>query len=157
MSDCTGGHEDALKILGPEDAAALLRDAVPVDQHDGEIVLGLDWRSRVCGIASRFPERDGPMPELCADQLRLIAEEVAASELVLVTFVVPGRVAPTAADVARFEGLRVELRAAHVELVDHLLMAGHRWRSIAELTPLFGERFSDRHRRRDRADGDHAA
>ncbi len=153
MSGCNGSHEDALKILGPEDAAALLRSAVPDDQHDGEIVLGLDWRSRVCGIASRFPERDGSMPELCADQLRLIAEEVAADELVLVTFVVPARVPPTAADVARFEGLRVELRASHVELVDHLLMAGHRWRSIAELTPLF----SGRRRPRDRADGDHAA
>jgi hypothetical protein len=156
MSGCNRRPDaDALKILGPEDAAALLRAAVPTDQHEGEIVLGLDWRSRVCGIASRFPDRDGPMPELCAEHLTLIAEEVAASELVLVTFVEPARLTPTAADVARFEGLRVELRAAHVDLVDHVLMAGHRWRSIGELTPLFSGRPTAGGR--DRADGDHAA
>jgi hypothetical protein len=134
----TPGEPDRLKILGAADAAALLRDAVPDDLHEGELVLGLDWAARLCGIASRFPQRDGPVPELNAEHLCLIADEIGAIELVLVTFVDAGRVPPTAADVARFEGLRVECRAAHVGLVDHLLMAGHRWRSIAELTPLFG-------------------
>jgi hypothetical protein len=126
-----------LKILCAEDAAALLREAVPDHLDEGELVLGLDWSARLCGIASRFPERDGPVPELCAEHLRLIAEELVATELVLVTFVEAERVTPTAADVARFEGLRVECRAVHVELFDHLLMAGQRWRSIAALTPLF--------------------
>lgn len=135
--DDSNPDRDLLKLLGAEDVAALLREAVPDDLHEGEMILGLDWASYLCGIASRFPERDGPVPELCAEHLRLVAEEIGALEVVLVTFVEPDRVTPTAADVARFEGLRVECRAEHVELVDHLLMAGHRWRSIAELTPLF--------------------
>ncbi len=148
---------DRLKILGPGDAVAVLRNAVPTDQHDGELVLGLDWSARLCGIASRFPERDGPMPELCAEHLCLIADHIGAIELMLVTFVEAPRITPTAADVARFEGLRVECRAAHVELVDHLLMAGHRWRSIAELTPLFGRPPDPDAADPDPESGDHAA
>jgi len=144
-------HDDQLKILGPDDAVALLRQAVPDDQHEGEIVLGLDWASQLCGIATRFPERDGPVPEICVEHLRLIAEELAAVEILLVTFVPPDRVVPTAADVARFEGLRVECGAEHVALVDHVLMAGHQWRSIAELTPLLSRR------RRDWSGGDPSA
>lgn len=68
----------------------------------------------------------------------MIAAELAAIGVVLVTFVPPERVAPTAADVARFEGMRVECRAQRVELLDNLLVAGDRWRSIDELTPLGG-------------------
>ncbi len=153
MAPCEPARDDdrdLLRLLGPDDVAALLHDAVTDDLDDGELILGLDRSSYLCGIASRFPERDGPVPELCAEHLRLVAEELRARELVLVTFVAPARVTPTAADVARFEGLRVECRADHVELLDHLLMSGHRWRSIAELTPSFGGRINP-------ADGDHAA
>jgi hypothetical protein len=152
-------EEPTLRLRRPADVAALLRDAVPADLDDGELLLALDHSSYLCGIASRFPGDGDPVPELCADHLRLVADELHVDELVLVTFVAPHRITPSAADVARFEGLRVECRAAHVELRDHLLMSGHRWRAIAELTPLFGGEpcRGDAFRPRRERGGDHAA
>jgi hypothetical protein len=145
MSEPTHEPHEPDDLGSRREPASILK--IPDDLDDGELILGLDWSSHLCGIASRFPEHDTTVPELCAEHLRLVAEELCALELVLVTFVAPDRLTPTAADVARFEGLRVECRAVEVELVDHLLMSGHRWRAIAELTPLFSRR----------QDGDHAA
>jgi DNA repair protein RadC len=71
-----------------------------------------------------------------AEALDAVAERIGATELVLTTFVDPDRIVPTAADVARFEGLRVECRVLGTELLDHILMSGHRWRSVREVSGL---------------------
>jgi hypothetical protein len=131
--------DDGIVILGSDDAAAFVAE-LALDLHEGELVLALDWRARVCGAATRFPHDCGVAhPPVDADQLRLIAEELDAIELVLVTFVADERIAPTAADVARLEGLRVECRAHGIGIVDHLLCSGSRSRSVGRLSWAGGD------------------
>jgi len=120
------------RIRGADDVARLMQACMGDESWAGELVLALDWLTRPAGIAVRPTCTDNPTVD--AMQLHLLAEEFAASELVLVTFVEPERLAPTPADVARFEGLRVECAEDDVELLDHVLMSGHRWRSIRELS-----------------------
>jgi hypothetical protein len=85
----------------------------------------------VCGAELRCP------CEACGDELlgdgTALAEVTAGLggiELVLVTFVEAPQLAPSVADVARFEGLCLECDAEGVPLLDHLLFSGHRWRSV---------------------------
>jgi hypothetical protein len=125
--------DDPMKILGSEDAAEFVRE-LALDLHEGELVVALDWRAHVCGVATRLPRDGVEHPEVDAEQLRLLAEELEALELVLLTFVADERLTPTAADVARLEGLRVECRALGVGIVDHLLCSGHRSRSVGAVS-----------------------
>ena len=127
------------EIHSLDDAIAIVQQLV-CDQHtEGQLVLGIDWKLHVCGATFRCPcERCDD--ELLGDAVDLVsyAEDIDAIELVLVTFVEPHRLAPTAADIARFEGLRVECADDDIELLDHVLMSGHRWRSIRELSAAPG-------------------
>jgi hypothetical protein len=127
------------EIHSLDDAIAIIKQLVCDEHTEGQLLLGIDWRLRLCGATFRCP-CDRCDDELLSDAADLVAyaEDVDAIELVLVTFVEPGRLAPTAADVARFEGLRVECAADDVELLDHLLISGHRWRSIRELSAAPG-------------------
>jgi hypothetical protein len=140
MASCNRkGHDDGIKILGSEDAIAFVRELALHDLHHGELVLALDWSARVCGAATRFPDDGAVHPPVDAQQLRLLAEELAAVELVLVTFVAADRLAPTAADVARLEGLRVECRAVGVGIVDHVLCTAGRCRSVSAVSWIGGD------------------
>jgi hypothetical protein len=127
------------KVLGPDDAANVVRILVCPEHHEGQLVIALDWSGQVCGAEFRCP------CDACRDELLIDGSQVAALttalggiELVLVTFVEEEQLAPTAADVARFEGLRVECADDGVELLDHLLFSGHRWRSICEVSVARG-------------------
>lgn len=115
-------RDGGVRIASASDAVTLLREAVPPDQRSGEIVFALDAERYLLGVASRF---DTDAPALTATMLRLIAEELRAAGVMLVTFVDADHVEPRAGDVARLEGLRVECSEAHVDLVDHVLMHGH--------------------------------
>ena len=64
----------------------------------------------------------------------MIAAELRADAVVLVTFVDDERIAPSPADVARYEGLVLECADEGVALLDQLLMSGHRWRSVGEVS-----------------------
>jgi hypothetical protein len=124
-------------VDSPDDAAKVIK-ALVCDEHVvGQLLVGLDDLGQVCGAAFTCP------CDACRDIVRsdakalvAVADRMGAAELVLSTFVEPERVAPTAADVARFEGLRVECRAHGIELLDHILMSGHRWRSVREVSSL---------------------
>ena len=127
------------KVLGPADAANVVRILVCPEHHEGQLVLALDWSGQVCGAEFRCP------CEACRDELLVDGSQLAALttalggiELVLATFVDDEQLAPTAADVARFEGLRVECADESVELLDHLLFSGHRWRSICKVSVARG-------------------
>ena len=123
------------EIHSVDDAVAIVRDLVCDEHTEGQLVLGIDWRLRLCGATFRCPcDRCAVEPLTDATDLVEFAEGLGASELVLVTFVEPGRLTPTAADLARFEGLRVECTDDDIELLDHLLMSGHRWRSMREIS-----------------------
>lgn len=127
------------KILGPGDAAEVVRILVCPEHHEGQLLLVLDWSGQVCGAEFRCPcEACGD--ELLADGHALadLTVELGGIELVLVTFVDDEQLAPTTADVARFEGLRVECDGESVALLDHLLFSGHRWRSVCEVSVARG-------------------
>lgn len=119
------------------DAIEVVTTLVCDDHVVGQLLVGVDDEMKVCGAAFTCP------CEVCRDIVRsdapalvAVADELGAVELVLTTFVEPERLQPTAADVARFEGLRVECRAEGVELLDHFLMAGHEWRSVRDASAL---------------------
>jgi DNA repair protein RadC len=124
-----------MKVLGPEDAASAVQTLVCPEHHEGQVVLALDRSGNVCGGELRCPcERC--RNELLADgsELAALAADLGGLEVVLVTFVDDARLEPSTADVAHFEGLRVECASDGVELLDHLLFSGHRWRSVREVS-----------------------
>jgi DNA repair protein RadC len=122
------------RVRGVDDAAQVVKQLVCDDHTEGQLIIGLDESRSVCGAVFNCP-CDGCRDEMLEDPVELVdlADAMRADDLVLVTFVPLGRLAPTAADVARFEGLRVECRDQGAMLLDHLLFSGHRWRSVAEV------------------------
>jgi hypothetical protein len=123
------------KVLGPEDAARVVQILVCPDHHEGQLVLALDWTGAVCGAAFHCP------CDVCGDELlddggalAALTVDLGGIELVLATFVEDVHLSPSVADVARFEGLCLECEDAGVELVDHLLFSGHRWRSVRRIS-----------------------
>jgi hypothetical protein len=124
-------------VDGPDDAVAVIT-ALVCDEHVvGQLLVGLDERGQVCGAAFTCPcDACRDIVRTDAEALAAVADRLDAFEIVLATFVEPERIAPTAADVARFEGLRVECRTLGIELLDHILMSGHRWRSVREVSGL---------------------
>jgi hypothetical protein len=89
----------------------------------------------VCGGEFRCP-CNACREELLSNghELADLVLDLGGIEAVLVTFVDDDHREPSAADVARFEGLRVECDDDGVELLDHLLVSGHRWRSVREVS-----------------------
>jgi hypothetical protein len=123
------------KVIGPEDAARAVQMLVCPAHDEGQLVLALDWAGNVCGAEFRCP------CDLCRDEqlvdgraLADLTAHLGGIELVLVTFVEPPHLAPSVADVARFEGVSLECEAEGVTLLDHLLFSGHRWRSVREVS-----------------------
>jgi hypothetical protein len=122
-------------VRGPNDVVEIIKHLVCDDHTEGQLLIGIDETMHLSGAAFNCP------CEVCqeravgdASELVALADEMDATDLVLATFVDEGRLAPTAADVARFEGLRVECREQGVGLLDHLLFSGHQWRSVAEIS-----------------------
>jgi len=122
-------------VRGMADAAAVVKALVCDEHHEGQLIFGLDETGHVCGAVFSCP-CDACQDEILEDPDELVdlAWAMGADDIVLATFVRRERLAPSAADVARFEGLRVECAADDVRLLDHLLFSGHQWRSIAEVS-----------------------
>lgn len=123
------------KVRGVDDAAAVVKQLICDEHTEGQMVIGLDDTMHVCGAVFNCPCDRCSDPALeRAEELVDLAVAMEAEELVLVTFVQQDRLSPTAADVARFEGLRLECADDDVWLLDHLLFSGHRWRSVREVS-----------------------
>lgn len=132
-------------VRGPDDAIKIIKQLVCDDHTEGQLLIGIDHEMRLSGAAFNCPcDACCERTVTDADQLVALADEMEAMELVLVTFVECDRLAPTAADVARYEGLRIECAAQGVMLLDHLLFSGHQWRSIAEVSISAGPGASTR-------------
>jgi hypothetical protein len=122
-------------VRGPNDVVEIVKRLVCDEHTEGQLLVGIDSSMHLCGAAFNCPCDACQDPTAnTADALVAVAEEMGAEELVLVTFVDDDRLAPTAADVARYEGLRVECLDRGVMLLDHLLFSGHQWRSIGEIS-----------------------
>jgi hypothetical protein len=117
------------------DAVRIVKELVCDDHTQGQLIIGLDDECHVAGAVFNCP-CDSCRDEVLEDPEELVdlADAMDADELILVTFVEPDRLVPTAADVARFEGLRVECMSEDVLLLDHLLFTGHRWRSVGAVS-----------------------
>jgi len=126
----------APKIRGADDVVRLLRSLLCDDCLRGEVALAIDWDMRPVGFG--FRAGDTRHPPLDAVQIVLLAEKFGACEVAVVTFVEPDRLTPTPADVARYEGWRVECLQDGIELLDHVLISSHHWRSIRELSAAPG-------------------
>ena len=120
-------------VRGPNDVVEIVKRLVCDEHTEGQLLIGIDATMHLCGAAFNCPCDACQDPTAnTAEALVAVAEEMGAEELVLVTFVDDDRLAPTAADVALYEGLRVECLDDDVMLLDHLLFSGHQWRSVAE-------------------------
>jgi hypothetical protein len=95
----------------------------------GEIVLGFDTERRITGCAVRS---DGDHPPTDTQQLVDIAVELEAAMLVLVTFVDSPTLLANLPGVEMFSRLVGGCAADHIYLADHIVIAGHHWRSLAE-------------------------
>jgi hypothetical protein len=128
-------QRDLPQVRGVDDAAQIVKQLVCDEHTQGQLVVGLDASQRVAGAVFNCP-CDACNDKVLRDPEELIdlADAMQVDELFLVTFVSDERLAPTAADVARFEGLRIECLDDDVLLLDHLLFSGHRWRSVAEVS-----------------------
>jgi hypothetical protein len=116
------------------DAVEVVKELVCDEHTQGQLIVGLDESGHVAGAVFNCP-CEACRDEMLRDPEELVdlADAMEVDELFLVTFVDPERLTPSAADVARFEGLRVECLDDGVLLLDHFLFAGHRWRSIGEV------------------------
>jgi hypothetical protein len=123
------------RVHGSADAAEVVKRLVCDEHTEGQLIFGIDESGRVCGAVFNCP-CDACQDEIVnrAEGLVDLAVAMRAEALVLATFVVTDQLAPTPAEVARFEGLRLECADHDVRLVDHLLFSGHRWRSVGELS-----------------------
>ncbi len=122
-------------VRGPNDAVEIVKQLVCAEHTQGQLLIGIDDSMHLCGAAFNCTWSLCQDPEAnTAEALLAVADDMGAAELVLVTFVDDDRLAPTAADVARYEGLRVECLDDDVMLLDHLLFSGHQWRSVAEVS-----------------------
>jgi hypothetical protein len=123
------------RVRDAADAAAVVKQLVCDEHTEGQLILGLDASRQVCGgVFNCRCERCGDEIVDHAEGLVDLAVAMRATTLVLATFVEPAHLIPTAADVARFEGLRFECGDDGVGLLDHLLFSRHQWRSVGQLS-----------------------
>ena len=134
-NDGSRAHAQLPAINGPDDAVAIVKKLVCDDHTQGQLVLGIDRVMRLCGAAFNCPcEGCKGQPADDAEELVDLAAEMRASGVLITTFVEPDHPAPSAADVARFEGLRLECADGGIVLFDHFVMTRHEWRSIRALS-----------------------
>ena len=128
-------QRDLPRVRSVDDAARIVQQLVCDEHIQGQLIVGVDASQRVAGAVFNCPcDACGDDVLRDAEELIEVAAAMRVDDFFLVTFVASERLAPTAADVAHFEGLRVECLDDGVWLLDHLLFSGHRWRSVAEVS-----------------------
>lgn len=118
------------RMRGPDDIVALMRRLdFDCTANAGEIVVGLDVRRHLTGIAVR-PHDAHPLVD--SMQIGDLAEALAADAVVLVTLLEDEALVALESDVGGFVNLSQDCARHDVTLIDHILIAGRQWRSLRE-------------------------
>jgi hypothetical protein len=117
-------------MRGPDDVVALMRRLdCDCTTNASEIVVGLDVRRRLTGIAVR-PHDAHPLVDWM--QLGDLADALVADAVVLVTLLEDEALVALESDGGGFVNLRQACARHDVTLIDHILIAGRQWRSLRE-------------------------
>jgi hypothetical protein len=120
----------AVRIAGPDDAAAVFRELVKEAAVEGLVVLGLDGHRRPCGVAANPRHRS--LSWLKIWELADLVAEFGAHELLIGIFPPgPGR-PPSQHEIDVFVGLSERARQAQVVLLDCIVVRGDGWTSLRE-------------------------
>lgn len=120
-------------VRGPGDVVEIVRKVTAESGPlAGELVFGFDAEKELVGCAVRGDEPS--KPPIDVEQLLLISDELEARALVYVTFRHGATQLPNVATRDRFEALASGCAREGVVLLDHLLVSGQRWRSVAEVS-----------------------
>jgi hypothetical protein len=123
-------------VRGADDVVALLRALVPDGDAEGMLVVGLDHEQRLCGVG--IDHRHRALSFVKVWELDALAAELDARSVVVAVFPRAGGAVPTEHELRAFADLRERARRAQVSLVDCLVVRGHRWWSLRELSEGVG-------------------
>jgi hypothetical protein len=119
-------------VRGADDAVALVRTLVPGGDVEGMLAVGLDRDRRVCGVGTNPHHRALSFVKVW--ELSALADELDASALVLALFPTGPCRAPSLHELQAFADLCARSRRAQVLLFDCIVLRGHRWWSMRELS-----------------------
>lgn len=118
-------------LRGPDDVARLFRDRWPADVS-GLVVLGLLAERRATGAA--YLARSLSHSALDTRVLASCAFELTTPRLVTVWVLGAGHPAPSLLEVDAGVELGERCRSAGLVLVDSIVISGHRWWSLREMS-----------------------
>jgi hypothetical protein len=119
-------------VRGADDAVELVRALVFDREVEGMLVVGLDRDQRLCGVGINPKHRALSFVKVW--ELEDLAVELDAWSLVVAVFPRSGPGSPTGHELAAFVDLRERARRAQVSLLDCIVLRGHRWWSMRELS-----------------------
>ncbi len=124
------GELKGLRVRGPEDVGDVLCRAL--DGDEGLVGLAIDANGSVTDHVSLGASPcHGCRPQLCA------LARVGAPAVILVHGHCWGFTTPTEQDLAMTTAAMAEGERWGVEVLDHIIVAGRSWRSLAESTRLW--------------------
>jgi hypothetical protein len=116
----------------PIDTVSLVRALAGDGDVAGMLVVGLDPNGRCSGVAVNPHHRALSFVKVW--ELEALALEIDAHVLVVAVFPRRDGAVPTDHEVGAFTDLRDRARRAQVLLVDCIVVRGHRWWSMRELS-----------------------
>lgn len=119
-------------VRGADDAVALVRALVPEGVVEGMFVVGLDEHRRLCGVGINPHHRALSFVKVW--ELSALSDELDASALVIGLFPSGPCRAPSQHELQAFADLCARARRAQVLLFDCVVVRGHRWWSMRELS-----------------------
>jgi hypothetical protein len=119
-------------VRGADDAVGVVRALVPCGEVEGMLVVGLDHTRRPCGVGVNPHHRALSFVKVW--ELEALAEELDAQALVVGLFPSGPVRAPTRHELDAFVDLCTRARRAQVLLFDCVVVRGHRWWSMRELS-----------------------
>jgi hypothetical protein len=128
-------------VRGADDAVALVRALVPDGDVNGILVVGLDRDRRLCGVGVNPSHRALSFVKVW--ELEALAEELDACALVIGVFPTGPCRAPSEHELEAFADLYARARRAQVLLFDCIVVRGHRWWSMRELSVERSNRRTD--------------
>jgi hypothetical protein len=121
-------------VRGPDDAVSLVRALVPDGEVEGMLVIGLDEGRRLCGVGVNPHHRALSFVKVW--ELEAILAELDASALVIGLFPSGSMRAPTRHELDAFVDVCTRARRAQVLVFDCIVVRGHRWWSMRELSEV---------------------